>query len=622
MGATDRGSWTPGCSSGPATNTLCRKMTTTSTPPAEAPPRAATARRVALVIGAVVLVVLLAGGGLLLGARAARGGVLPNLELAGRSVSGLSEEELRELVREYAEERAAETVTVRRATLPEEPDEQADLVSRASELGYELDVDATVEAVLQRGRQGNPVAALTDHVRATFSEISVPAVEDVDQQRLEMWSMNAAEALTKPSRRGDVTIEGTEVVAVQGRPGVELTPEQLVDPGERAAAQPGEETLDVEGETLPVDVQVDGVDQTAQRARTALSGAVTLTRNDEQATLEPEQIASVLEITRTEAEDGSVDLGLRTDPEAVTAALGDVSRFEGEPVSADVSLTSGGVQISESQQGFSYDANATAERLLEVATGDGERQMQVQGAVTEPERSTEDAQALGIVEPVASFTTSHDCCENRVTNIHRIAEIVDGVVLEPGETFSVNGYVGRRTVEKGFVADGAISGGEYVEAVGGGVSQFATTLYNAAFFSGIEIPDFKPHSQYISRYPEGREATINYPNVDLVLENNSPYGILIDTSYTSTSITVTMWSTKWAEVSADKSERRNFTEPETIRRTNPELPAGEEQVVQSSSGTGFTVTITRQIDYLEGGSDTETYATTYVARPEIVEVGV
>ena len=602
-------------------------MTTTRTSPSQETSATSLTRRVAMAVGIAVLALVLAGGGLLLGARAARGGVLPNLELAGQSVSGLGEGELRELVRAYAEQRADERVVVEREPLPTEPAEQADVDSTASQVGYELDVEATVDAVLQRGRQSNPFTALSDHVRATFSEISVPAVERVNEQRLDVWSTRVAQALSKPPRRGDVVIEGTEVTAVQARPGSQVEATAVARRGRPAALARGDQTVDAAAGTVPVEVQVDGVGRVADRARTALSGPVTLTRRGEQATLDPEQLAEIIQVTRTEAEDGSVDLGLRAEPEAVTAALGDASRFEGEPVSADISLTSGGRADQREPAGLLLRRRrdrdgAARDRHRRRRGRDGTRELEVQGEVTEPDRTTQEAQALGIVEPVASFTTSHDCCENRVTNIHRIADIVDGVVLEPGETFSVNGYVGRRTVEKGFVADGAISGGEYIEAVGGGVSQFATTLYNAAFFAGIEIPEFKPHSQYISRYPEGREATINYPNVDLVLENNSPYGILIDTSYTSTSITVTMWSTKWAEVTPGKSERRNFTEPETIRRTNPELPAGEEQVVQTSSGTGFTVTITRQIDYVDGGSDTETYATTYVARPEIVEVGV
>ncbi|MGH3666335.1 MAG: VanW family protein, partial [Egibacteraceae bacterium] len=186
------------------------------------------------------------------------------------------------------------------------------------------------------------------------------------------------------------------------------------------------------------------------------------------------------------------------------------------------------------------------------------------------------------------------------------------------ETFSVNDYVGERTEAKGFVGGGAIQDGEFVEEVGGGVSQFATTTYNAAFFGGYEIPVHQAHSYYISRYPEGREATLNYPTVDLQITNNSPYGFLIDTSYTDTSITVTLWGKKWVDVSTTKSGRTNFTTGETIYRENDDLPEGSEQVIQSP-GRGWDVTVTRTLDYLDGGTETEEIFTRYQPQLGIIE---
>ncbi|HET7719864.1 MAG TPA: VanW family protein, partial [Acidimicrobiales bacterium] len=133
-----------------------------------------------------------------------------------------------------------------------------------------------------------------------------------------------------------------------------------------------------------------------------------------------------------------------------------------------------------------------------------------------------------------------------VTNIHRIADLVRGALIPPGGSFSVNGHVGRRTTENGFVAAGAIRNGEHVNEVGGGVSQFATTLFNAAYFAGLDITTYQAHSEYFSRYPRGREATMGFPNPDLVLQNNTPYGVMIWTSYTASSLTVTLYSTPYA----------------------------------------------------------------------------
>jgi hypothetical protein len=174
-------------------------------------------------------------------------------------------------------------------------------------------------------------------------------------------------------------------------------------------------------------------------------------------------------------------------------------------------------------------------------------------AVLEPkvvgaDEGVAELESLGIIEQVSTFTTNHSCCQNRVTNIQRIADLTRGAIIRPGETFSLNGFVGRRTRENGFVADGAINLGVLEPQVGGGISQYATTLFNAAFYAGLEFVEYQSHSLYISRYPRGREATISWPRPDLKIKNTTDYGILLWNSYTPTSITVTMYSTKHLDV--------------------------------------------------------------------------
>ena len=105
------------------------------------------------------------------------------------------------------------------------------------------------------------------------------------------------------------------------------------------------------------------------------------------------------------------------------------------------------------------------------------------GGPAEGHRS--EARGLGIKENVSEFTTPFDCCLPRVTNIQRIAQLLDGHLVKPGETFSLNGVIGQRDTARGFVpaADGHAVGWCLM---GGGISQFVTTMYNAAFFGGFE----------------------------------------------------------------------------------------------------------------------------------------
>jgi vancomycin resistance protein YoaR len=178
------------------------------------------------------------------------------------------------------------------------------------------------------------------------------------------------------------------------------------------------------------------------------------------------------------------------------------------------------------------------------------RQVELKAETVGSDEGVTELQSLGIVEEVSSFTTKHPCCATRVTNIHRFADLMRGAIIRPGEDFSLNEHVGQRTLAKGFVADHAIVNGVLEDQVGGGVSQFATTFFNASFFAGLDFNEYQSHSLYISRYPKGREATISWRRPDLSVKNTTPYGILVWTSYTDTSITVTFYSTKYVEVEA------------------------------------------------------------------------
>ena len=158
------------------------------------------------------------------------------------------------------------------------------------------------------------------------------------------------------------------------------------------------------------------------------------------------------------------------------------------------------------------------------------------------------ADGTQVKELVGQFTTHHSCCENRVVNIQTMADRLRGYYMLPGETLSFNEYVGPRTREKGYRPAGAIRGGYMTDEVGGGVSQFTTTMFNAAFFAGLDLDEYQSHSVYFSRYPYGREATLSIPGPDLVLTNSTDYPVLVWPTYDETSITVSLYSTKHIDV--------------------------------------------------------------------------
>ncbi len=169
--------------------------------------------------------------------------------------------------------------------------------------------------------------------------------------------------------------------------------------------------------------------------------------------------------------------------------------------------------------------------------------------VTSGQVGMEEMLQLGVVEEVSTFTTSHPCCANRVTNIQLFADTIRGSLILPGREMSLNETVGMRKAEDGYLADGAIAQGVLEPQVGGGVSQVASTFFSAAFFAGLDFEEYQSHSLYFNRYERGREATISWPKPDLRVSNFTDHAVLVWTSYTPTSITVSMYSTDHIEVS-------------------------------------------------------------------------
>lgn len=239
------------------------------------------------------------------------------------------------------------------------------------------------------------------------------------------------------------------------------------------------------------------------------------------------------------------------------------------------------------------------------------------GVYTEAAKKTTDIDGYGLKHVVSEFTTYHGCCASRVENIHLIADMLDGYVLQPGEVLNVNEIIGERTLEKGFKPAGSILKGELIDSVGGGISQFITTLHNAVYWGGYEIVTHKPHSIYFSRYPKGVEATINWPYVDYIFRNDTDSLVMVDTEYTDTSITVRLLGDNadrvfigdhrgqtWKNVVRTSDEARkvisyvsvpyNYREPFVVYVSDKKVSRGE-QVIKQTGKKGWSVMVDRKV---------------------------
>ena len=328
--------------------------------------------------------------------------------------------------------------------------------------------------------------------------------------------------------------------------------------------------------------------------------------------------AALGDLLTTEAGKGALRVAL--DPEGLRKALlPRLGRFEREPADARFVVEGNRVRVVPAMPGRKLDG----ERIgLSLASNLVTRAHRARFVVARPKLTTEAARKLRITERVSEFTTYYPCCPPRVTNIKRAAALLDGTIILPGKTFSLNDALGKRTEAKGFVSAPQIFNGRFEEAVGGGISQVATTLFNAAFFSGIELVEHRAHQFYISRYPMGREATVSWGGPELVFRNDWPAAILMKLEAGDGGITVRFFSTKLGRrVTTTTGKPYKLTTPKTVTVTNSALPAGAREVVQEAGDGGFTVDFTRQVFRYAKRIRDEHYSQKYDAEDEIVEVG-
>jgi vancomycin resistance protein YoaR len=418
------------------------------------------------------------------------------------------------------------------------------------------------------------------------------------------------------ARFGDLPRDADAVVGEDGVEVVVASPGTAVD---RAVLRRELASLPTQVE-LPI-APADPVVSTAEarEAATVIERLVSAPRHvrfeDAEATLTPQRLKSLV---RTERGDGVLRVTL--DPKGLGASLRlRLGRFEIPPREAGFAVDGPRARVVASHAGRVLDLERISRSLTANLASTTHR---ARFTREEPSLTTEEADGLGIHELISEFTTYYPCCAPRVTNIKRGAEIMDGTIVRPGERFSLNEVLGRRTTERGFVEAPQIYAGRLEDAVGGGVSQIATTTYNAAFFAGVQIVTHQPHEFYISRYPMGREATVSWGGPELIWRNDWPAAILVKASADGDSITVQFYSSKLGRrVETETGEPTQPTPPRTITVPNPSLPPGTTHVVQSTGPSGFLISYTREV--YEGSKlrRSERYTWRYKPENEIVEVG-
>ena len=488
----------------------------------------------------------------------------------------------------------------------------------ASQLGVLSDWRQAV-AVAQRDGDGFwPVRAFR-RVRTRLFGNSISAHVSAYRTPLRYAVSEIAAAVDVDEVDASLVRHGLSVAVVPGRAGRALGQ----DAASRAIVQalgglrhPSRVALPVA--SAPPHVTAASLAIAASRARVAMSGPVKLRHLGTVWRLPRWRIAELLVLPAG----GSRKLAIGgPKAEAYFAQLGKtVAR---KPVDATFRILAGNrVGVVPSKPGLALDVLATSRALFAASLSTLDRSAEVVVRAAQPARTTAEARAMGIVGEVASYSTTYGGIPERLHNVALVAQLIDGAMIAPGGTFSFNKTTGARTAAKGFEVAPVIMNGELTTGLGGGVCQVSTTTFNAAFDAGLPITERTNHALYISHYPLGRDATVDYPSVDLKFRNDTDHWLLIRTFVSTGSLTVTIFGTPQNRRVESEVAPLSVVGAMPIKVVkDPTLKKGE-RVVDHAGSPATATTVSRKVYSADGKLlDDDVWRSHYVGDTQIVRVG-
>lgn len=545
---------------------------------------------IAALVGAFVL--LVAG---YLGVAAYTSGRTPSdTKVGGVQVGGMEPAAARKALSSAVTERGAAPVTLtaggKSATIA------------PAEAGLTIDLDGSISDLT--GFSLNPakvVGHLTGGVTRSLKT-------QVDDDKLKAAVTKAAAALAVAPKEGAISVAGGKVAVAAPVKGqsveVDKTAELIASSWPRSApivAPVTDATPKVSADELQR-VKTEFADK-------AMSGPIAVKAGDKSFEIAAATLAPAIsfpadsegKITPTFDDKVIID---------VVAKAADKADATTKAKDATVVFANGQPSVVPSQTGVALDPTKIVAPVTAALTAP-ERAAIVPVTVSQPKFTTEKAKATLPKGMISTFTTRFDPNGGgRVANIRLAARTLNGTYVPPGGTFSLNGVLGQRTPEKGYQKGGVIQNGRLSENYGGGISQVSTTVFNAAFFSGMKFLEYSPHGFYISRYPEGREATISFPSPDNKWVNTTDGGVYIRASSSGGEVTVSFYGVKKWDITANKGPRRNIVPFKKITDPSPKC-------ITQTPTPGFDVTVTRT--FKQGGKTvrTEAFNTHYIPEDDV-----
>ena len=537
------------------------------------------------------------------------GRIFQGVSVAGVDVSGLSRENAAAKIKKSLTFPESGRIVLRSG--------QNVWIATPSDLGGQLDADATALEAYNYGRTGNFFPAINDELNAWQVGVVLPPVVVFDQGLATEYLQNLTAAVEKPVVEASLVINGLDVTSQPGQVGYKLDIESTLVylHAQLQAFRDGEVSLvmqQVPPQVLDASVQTEA-------ARKLLSAPFTILLPDAHSgdpgpwPIQPANLAPMLRVGRLGSGPGSKYV-VQIDQDKLNALLETITKQVDRPASNARFLfneQSGQISsIKSSLIGLRVDLHGSMDEI-QKAVGTGQQSALLHVNTTLPQAAdTASSQQLGIKQLISSQTTFFfGSSDARRKNIQTAASNFNGVLVAPGETFSMGQYMGDVSLDSGYAEALIIYNGKTIKGVGGGVCQVSTTLFRTVFFAGFPVVERHAHAYRVLYYeqgPGGRsnpnlsgfDATVYFPLVDFKFKNDTPYWLLMETVFdpVANSLTWKLYSTPDGRtVQAIFSGPTNIVPalPPTIT-FNPDAASGSVSHVDYAA-QGADVNITRTV---------------------------
>ncbi len=516
-------------------------------------------------------------------------------------------------------------------------------LSTPAELGMTFDASSSAQAAYKVGRRGGPHPGISGQWQARSRGLEIRPVIIFDQRVAYAYLQKLAAEIDRPVVEADLKLQGTQVVATPGQIGRALNVDAslLSLAAQLQTFRDGEVPLAIQEQPpalLDVSAQADA-------ARQILSAPLSLSIPEAREgdpgpwTFNAETLANMLIVRRLPGENGtSLQVGL--EPEALRQALtGIAAQVNRSPENARFIFddTTGRLTLLQNAaQGRKVDIETTLNEINRRLPL-GEHNLPLNLVVAEPQvTDAATGEELGVRQLIYEYTSYfYGSSESRIQNIQAAAARFHGVLVPPGETFSMGQTLGDVSLDNGFAEALIIYGGRTIKGVGGGVCQVSTTLFRSVFLAGFPVVARTPHAYRVTYYEQtisgstderlaGLDATVYFPLVDFKFTNDTPHWLLMET-YTNVAARTLTWklysTPDGRTVEWDTTGLTNrLPPPPTVFEENPELKKNTFDQVDWPV-EGADVTVTRTVYRSGAFYFTDTFQTHYEPWAAVCEYG-